>query len=143
MRVKLDWQGGAAFNVCTESGHTFVLDGPPEHGGQNLGARPMEMFLAGAAACSAFDVVHILRRGRCAPEALAVCAEGTRAKQEPKVYTRIHLAFVARGEGLEEAVLARAARLSVEKYCSALQMLQASCEVSFSCALARAEEGGA
>ena len=29
------------------SGHALVIDGPPDHGGRNLGVRPMEMLLLG------------------------------------------------------------------------------------------------
>ena len=130
MRAELVWQGGVAFRAVTGSGHAFLIDGPPEYGGENRGARPMETFLAGAAACSAFDVVHILGRARQPLAALTVEARGERASVDPKVFTRIHLHFVVAGAG--DRAVERAVGLSVGKYCSALRMLAASCEISHS-----------
>lgn len=132
MKTTINWQGGVAFSADTGSGHRLLIDGPPDHGGENKGARPMEVFLSGAAACSAFDVVHILKKGRQPLADLRVEVEGERAATEPKVYTHIHLHFIAVGDGLGENALARAVQLSVEKYCSALKMLAASCEITHS-----------
>lgn len=131
MKLQLDWLGDAAFRVETESGHQILMDGPPEHGGKNSAARPMEVFLSAAAACSAFDVAHILKKGRHSLASLSVRVDGERAETEPKIFTRIHLHFIAGGDVGDNAV-ERAAKLSVEKYCSALRMLSASCPVSFS-----------
>ena len=132
MNITLNWLDGVAFQAETESNHTLIIDGPPEHGGQNRGARPMETFLSGAVACSAFDVVHILKKGKHPLAALSVRASAERATGEPKVFTAIRLHFIASGDGLKESAVERAVSLSVEKYCSALQMLSAVCEVSAS-----------
>lgn len=132
MKTTLHWQGGVAFAAEVGSGHRLLLDGPPEHGGENKGARPMEAFLSAAAACSAFDVVHILKKGKQPLRDLRVEVEGERASEEPKVYTSIHLHFIATGADLKENAVARAVQLSVEKYCSALRMLAATCQITHS-----------
>ena len=64
MKTRVDWVDGMAFRATTDSGHAIDIDGPPALGGQERGARPMELLLAGLGSCSAVDVVHILRRGR-------------------------------------------------------------------------------
>ena len=64
MKARVKLIEGVSFVGQSESGHSVVMDGPPESGGQNLGMRPMEMLLLGLGGCSAFDVVHILRKGR-------------------------------------------------------------------------------
>lgn len=46
----------------TESGHTILMDGPPEVGGKNAGPRPMELLLMGTGGCTAFDVMLILKK---------------------------------------------------------------------------------
>jgi len=46
-----------SFVTETGSGHSIVIDSAPEAGGRNIGVRPMELVLGGAAACTAFDVV--------------------------------------------------------------------------------------
>lgn len=132
MKTLVRWQGNVAFAAEVGSGHQLLIDGPPEHGGDNKGARPMEVFLSGAAACSAFDVVHILKKGRQPLVGLQVAAEGERALTDPKVYTKIHLHFIATGKDLSETAFSRAVQLSVKKYCSALRMLASCCTITYS-----------
>ncbi len=101
------------------AGTRSVVDGAPEAGGRNLGMRPMEMVLAGAAACTAFDVVWILKRARQPVADCVVDADAERAPVEPKVFTRIHLTYAVAGRGLDPHQVERAVKLSKEKYCSA------------------------
>src|SRR5690348_14655718 len=100
-------------------------------GGRNLGPRPMELVLAGAAACTAFDVVWILRKARQPVTDCTVEADAERAKDEPQVFTRIHLVYRVSGKGLKRAQVERAVKLSKEKYCSATIMLAKTAEISF------------
>jgi putative redox protein len=112
------------------SGHAIVMDGPEEHGGRNLGIRPMEMLLLGMGGCSEFDVVHILRKSRQQVDFCEVELSAERAEQEPKVFTRIHAHFRVGGQGLTEKAVERAVRLSAEKFCSASIMLGAMAEIT-------------
>ena len=130
MKARVKWVQDSTFIGESGSGHAVVMDGPPEHGGRNLGVRPMEMLLLGMGGCTAFDVVHILRKGRHPVTDCAVEIEAERADSEPKVFTRIHVHFVVSGEALSETAVARAIRLSTEKYCSASIMLGQTAEIS-------------
>jgi putative redox protein len=108
------------------------MDGAPESGGRNLGLRPMEMLLVGLGACTAFDVVHILEKGREPVTAVDVELEADRAASEPKVFTRIHLNYKLRGRGLKPQAVERAITLSAEKYCSATIMLGKTAKITHS-----------
>lgn len=123
MQTRLIWVGDAGFVAESGSGHAVVIDGPPEIGGRNLAARPMELMLMAVASCSAMDVVMILGKQRQHYTAFRVEANGTRADSEPKVFTDIQLRFELRGPTLDEAKVKRAVALSAEKYCSASIML--------------------
>lgn len=123
MKGRVRWVGERQFLAESGSGHTIVMDGPPEHGGRNLGIRPMEMLLLGLGGCSNFDVINILQKSRQAVEDCEVFLEAERADTEPKVFTKIHLHFVVKGRNLKEAQVKRAIDLSAEKYCSASIML--------------------
>ena len=112
------------------SGHAVVMDGPPEHGGHNLGVRPMEMLLMGMGGCTQFDVLLILRRGRHQVSFCEVELEAERAESDPKVFTRIHAHFRVGGKGLTEHAVERAVTLSAEKYCSASIMLGAMADIT-------------
>ena len=131
MKARIKWVEGVSFVAETESGHAMVVDGAPSAGGRNLGPRPMELVLAGTAACTAFDVVWILRKARQPVLDCTVEADAERATEEPKVFTRIHLIYRLRGKGLQRAQVERAVKLSKEKYCSATAMLAKTAEVSF------------
>ncbi len=130
MKARVKWIEGVAFMGESGSGHAIVLDGAPESGGRNLGVRPMEALLIGLGACSAFDVVAILNKGRQPFAACEVGLEAERRETAPKVFTKIHLHFVVTGAGLDPNKVARAVRLSVEKYCSASAMLGATAEIT-------------
>ncbi|TPW18648.1 MAG: putative redox protein [Halothiobacillaceae bacterium] len=123
MKARIKWVEQATFLGESGSGHAVVMDGPPDSGGRNLGVRPMEMLLLGMGACSAFDVVHILKKSRqpisdCVAELVA-----ERAESDPKVFTKIHIHFIVKGSALKHDSVARAIELSAEKYCSASIML--------------------
>ena len=131
MKTRIKWVEGVTFVGETESGHAVVIDGAPKYGGRNLGMRPMEMVLTGAAACTAFDVVLILKKGRQPVADCVVTAEAERAPEDPKVFTRIHLVYALAGRGLDAKQVERAVKLSKEKYCSATIMLASTAQISY------------
>lgn len=123
MKAKIKWVEEMTFVGESGSGHSVLMDGPPEHGGRNLGVRPMEMVLLGLGGCTSFDVMHILKKARQSVADCVVELEAERAETEPKVFTRIHVHFIISGQGLKENQVKRAVELSAEKYCSASIML--------------------
>ncbi|HIE54673.1 MAG TPA: OsmC family protein [Chromatiaceae bacterium] len=123
MKARVKWVEGALMVGESGSGHALVMDGPEEHGGRNLGVRPMEMLLLGMGGCTELDVVHILRKGRQDVRLCEVELTAERAESEPKVFIRIHVHFRVGGKGLSEKAVERAVKLSAEKYCSASIML--------------------
>jgi putative redox protein len=130
MKARVKWSEGVSFVAESGSGHAVVVDGAPEAGGRNIGMRPMEMVLAGAAACTAFDVVWILRKARQPVTDCVVEAEAERAPVEPKVFKRIHLRYRIAGRQLDPHQVERAVKLSKEKYCSATIMLGSTVEIT-------------
>lgn len=123
MKARVKWVGDAMFLAESGSGHALVMDGPPDHGGRNLGVRPMEMVLLGVGGCSSFDVVDILKKSRQEVTACETELEAERADEVPAVFTRINLHFRVTGRGLKDSIVKRAVAMSAEKYCSASIML--------------------
>jgi putative redox protein len=123
MKVRIKWVENVSFVAESESGHALVMDGPPEGGGRNLGPRPMETVLMGTGGCTAYDVVHILKKSRAPVTDCVVEIDAQRAAEDPKVFTKIHFHFVVTGKGLKPQIVERAIALSAEKYCSASIML--------------------
>lgn len=123
LKASVKWVDGAALVGESGSGHAVVLDGPPDHGGRNIGMRPMEMLLIGVGGCSSIDVIGILQKARQDVIDCEVKLEAERADAVPAVFTKIHMHFVVTGRGLKESQVKRAIDLSAEKYCSASIML--------------------
>ena len=132
MKARVQWLEGRAFVGESGSGHAVVMDGAPESGGRNLGFRPLEMLLLGLGGCTAFDVVHILEKGREPVTACEVELDAERAPADPKVFTKIQLNFKLRGRGLKPQAVERAIALSAEKYCSASIMLGKTAKLTHS-----------
>jgi len=119
MKATVRWAGKASFEGRSESGHTVVIDGSPDIGGENRGPRPMELLLLGLGGCSSIDVMLILGKGRQDVTDCVVHIEAERAPSEPKVFTKIHMHFVVSGRQVDPKRVEKAIHLSAEKYCSA------------------------
>ena len=143
MECTVSWTGALAtrssmgFVAETGSGHTLAMDGAPdavkpENGGQNLAPRPLELLLAGAGGCTAYDVVLILKRGRHAVSGCTVKLTAERAPVDPKVFTAINMHFTVTGKAVPATAVERAIAMSHEKYCSASIMLGKTASITTS-----------
>ena len=130
MNTRVKWLDNMSFVGESASGHSVVMDGPPEAGGRNLGIRPMEMLLLGLGGCSSFDIVSMLKKGKQNLVDCEVEISAQRADSEPKVFTKIHMHFIISGNDLSEKRVVRAIELSAEKYCSASIMLGKTAEIT-------------
>lgn len=140
MRATVKWVDGALFLGETGSGHSVVMDGPPDHGGRNLAPRPMEMLLLGVGGCSSFDVVDILKKSRQSVTDCETVLQAERADAVPAVFTKMHLHFIVGGTDLKESIVRRAVAMSAEKYCSASIMLgNAGVEITHSFEIVKKE----
>ncbi len=122
MEAKVIWKNGMSFDGKTESGFTVPLGTSPEVGGADDGPRPMELLAIGLAGCTAMDVVSILAKKRQPLESFEVLVHAERAEEHPKVFTKIVIEYVVKGNGVERAAVERAVQLSAEKYCPAQAM---------------------
>ncbi|MGI6854878.1 OsmC family protein [Mesorhizobium sp. 1B3] len=130
MKARIKWVEDRTFVGESGTGHKLVLGTSHGEGGKTPGPSPMELVLIGTGGCSAYDVVHILEKGREAVEDCVVELEAERAETEPKVFTRIHMHFVVKGRGLSPAKVQRAIELSIGKYCSASAMMAKTATVT-------------
>ena len=130
MQATVKWIDGVMFVGESGSGHAVIMDGPPDHGGRNMGIRPMEMILLGVGGCSSFDVVQILQKGRNDIVSCVTEISAERVDAIPSVFSKIHLHFIVKGHALKASAVERAVKLSAEKYCSATIMLSKSVEIT-------------
>ncbi|MBX2881855.1 MAG: OsmC family protein [Granulosicoccus sp.] len=143
MHARVKWIDHMSFVGESGSGHSVVMDGSPEHGGRNLGIRPMEMLLVGLGGCTAFDVVLMLQKSRQNILDVEVSLDATRSDEVPHVFTEIKAHFKLWGKGLSEKHVERAVKLSSDKYCSATKMLEKTAKISYSWEIVNSTEGPA
>ncbi len=130
MKARVKWVEDRTFVGEAGTGHKVAFGTAHGPDGLKPGPSPMELVLIGTGGCSAYDVVHILEKGRERVEDCVVELDADRAETEPKVFTRIHMHFIVRGRGLKAGKVERAIALSVGKYCSASAMLARTAEIT-------------
>jgi putative redox protein len=123
VKARVKWVEERTFVGESGSGHKLVLGTASGQETRTPGPSPMELVLIGTGGCSAYDVVHILEKGREAVEDCIVELDADRAESDPKVFTRIHMHFIVKGRGLSHDKVKRAIDLSIDKYCSASAMM--------------------
>lgn len=131
MNVRAKWVESNRFLGSTANGHGIVMDGSGSDDPLGrLGPSPMELLLLGVAGCSGIDVVHILKKSREVVTDCVVDVAGTRAGEDPKVFTDIHMTYTVTGKDLTPAKVERAVQLSAEKYCSASVMMAKAANIT-------------
>ena len=127
---KIVWKGGMSFEGENERGLRIVMDATPAHGGDDLGPAPMEVFLHSLGGCTGMDVISILNKMREPVDEFYIEIEAERAPEHPKVYTKVHLKYIFRGN-LNPKKVQKAIELSSYKYCSVTAMLRKTAEVTY------------
>lgn len=131
--VQVTWIGpGMRMVGDVEGGPSVIIDSSHPEYGNHTGPSPMELVLIGLAGCTSMDVVSIMEKKREPMTNLQVKVQAERAGTHPKVYTKIHLEYVAYGTGVSETALARAIELSERTYCSVNAMLSKTAEITTS-----------
>jgi putative redox protein len=132
--VQVSWDASAGRFVArgSHAAHQIVINAPraPSESRGSTGFSATELLLAGAGACSAWDVVEMLRKRRHEVASLEVAVEGQQAADPPWAYERVTLHFRILGRGLRPRVLERVVRLSCLNYCSVLATVGGVAEVA-------------
>ena len=125
--ASIQWIGEEKFVATSPSGHAITIDSDRA---SNKAPGPMELLLMALGACTATDVVSILKKKRQKLESLEVICSGERAAEPPKVWTKLEVLYRLRGT-LDEAAVKRAIELSEQKYCSVSAMLQKTAKLTW------------
>jgi putative redox protein len=129
----VEWKENYRIEGKNEKGLTVNFDAPKEHGGEETALSPMENVLASLAACSSFHVLTILKKKRQNVSAYSVEATAERREDPPpRVFTKIHLKYIVKGENISPEAVESAIKLSEEKYCSVGGMLQKALPITSS-----------
>jgi putative redox protein len=125
--ASVKWIGEQKFVAASPSGHAIVVDSDR---GTNNAPGPMDLVLMALGACTATDIVVVLKKKRQKLEMLEVICSGERAAEPPTVWTKLEIVYRLRGE-LDDAAVKHAIELSEEKYCSVAAMLKKTATISW------------
>jgi len=125
--ASVKWVDEERFVATSPTGHAIVLDSAGE---SKTAPGPMDLLLMALGACTATDVVSILKKKRQKLDSLEVICSGERATEPPKVWVKLDVLYRLRGQ-LEEAAVKHAIELSEQKYCSVSAMLQKTAKLSW------------
>ncbi len=131
MNIKLNRKNNAVhLEAVNESGNMVQLDGAPKIGGENKGARPMELVIMGLGGCSSMDVISILQKQKQEIIDYSVEIEADRDTDNiPSLFTNIHVKFIITGKvDLKKAE--KAVQLSMDKYCSVTKILEKTATIT-------------
>ena len=122
MKAHLVHVDAVRFRAKAEEAPEVLFDAGDQETRQ--GPSPVQGALLSAMACTAADVVLILRKQRVPFTSLEIEADAERAKENPKVFTKIRLHYKIRGKGISDSAVKRAIDLSSGKYCTVGIMLR-------------------
>jgi putative redox protein len=125
--ASVKWIGDEKFSATGPSGHTVAVDSDRQ---TNTAPGPMELVLIALGACTATDVVSVLKKKRQKLESLEVVCSGERAAQPPTVWTKLEIVYRLRGN-LDDTAVKRAIELSEDKYCSVAAMLKKTAKITW------------
>jgi putative redox protein len=124
------WLQDYTFIGKTDSYKSVIMDAPTTAGGEKIAPAPMEMVLLGLMGCAGIDVKLILTKAKKEISKLEVVATAERRDEFPRIFTDIHLHFIVSGVGIDDKSVARAVKLSAEKYCSVSAMLEKTVNIT-------------
>lgn len=131
MEAKAIWKSKKEFIGETESGHKVKMDIAIEKGGENTGPPPIQLLLVALGGCTGIDLVSIMEKKRAKLQEIEIKIDAEQAQDYPKVFRKIHLEFLLKGENLKEADIKHAVELSKNKYCSVGAMLEKTAEINY------------
>lgn len=128
---------GRQFAAESGSGHKLAIDTRDS----NTGPTPVELVALAAGACTAMDIIGILRKKRQQVTGYEVLVSAEQQEEYPKVFKKVKIHHVLQGVIASEAV-ERAIHLSETKYCSVGAMLAQTAAIETTYEILPAREGG-
>ncbi len=127
--ARVHYAGDEFFVGISPSGHSQIID---SKGDRNSAPTPMEMLLVSVAACTAVDVISILKKKRQDVVDYNVEISGKRAEEHPRKFTSFHIHHIVQGRSVSEKALADAIELSDTKYCSVAATVRPTAQITTS-----------
>ena len=122
-KVQLNWNPEEQFVLSDKEDFKIKMKRPG-------GVKPSDMMAMALIGCSSADVVEILQKQRQDLRELKVTAESIQDDNPPWRFRKIHIHYQAVGKDISLEKLAKAIRISEEKYCSVYATLKDAIEIT-------------
>lgn len=132
MKARLKQIQGTTFAAMSDSNHWSVIDTAAKEDGADGGSSPMETVLSALGSCSAIDILLMLKKMRAEVADFEVNLEAERSEEHPRVFTKVHIEYLLRGDNIKDKDVERAIQLSIDKYCSVAGMVSQTAEITTS-----------
>jgi len=129
-QVRVKWVEKRQFVGTDSSKHSVVMSSQDEENA--TGCKPSELLLIALGGCTGYDVVSILEKKRQQLTGLEIYVTSQQDPHPPWAHRHIHVEYVVRGRNISEKAVARAIKLSTEKYCSVEATLRGVADITTS-----------
>lgn len=126
MKITVRYDSDFVYHAQDEAGNGVRIDMNP-NGKTDLS--PTQLLLAGVGACSAVDIVLILKKMRKSVADFQVEVDGRRRAEHPKYFEHIQCKFRLTSANTARAELEKVAQKVIEKYCSVASSLKTPIEI--------------
>ena len=121
------YHAGNEFYIgVSPSNHAVSIDTNHE---RNAAPTPVELLMIAVGACTAVDVVSILKKKRQHVTDYRVEVKGMRREEHPRAFTKLEVHHIVRGRAVSSEAVERAVKLSDEKYCSVAATVRPAAEI--------------
>ncbi len=131
------WIGKGQFMGTDSTKHSMVMSTQDEENATGL--KPSEVLLVALGGCTGVDVVSILKKSRQELTDLEIELTGEQDPDPSWTFRKIHLEYKLHGPELSEQAVARAIKLSEEKYCSVRATVSGVAELTSSFTIVKDE----
>ena len=139
MKAKIVWDENLKFTGVADSGFEVKMDSKKESGGDDSGVRPTELIAISVGACTAMDVISILKKKRQDVTGFEVNVYADRALDHPRKFTSMTIEYVVTGRNIDPDAVERAVKLSQDIYCSVSNTLKSSVDIKTKITIKEAE----
>lgn len=116
--VDISWEDDWRFKAADAFGHTLTVEAPIDGGEEFGGFKPTHLMLTSLGACTAVDVVSILKKKRQDITGVEIRVTASQQEDWPKAWTAFHIHYVVSGHNVDPRAVERSIELSEGKYCS-------------------------
>ena len=121
MKITVQYDSDFVYHAKDEAGNQVRIDMRPN---DKTDLNPTQLLLAGVGACSAVDIVLILKKMRKTVADFQVEVDGQRRAEHPKYFDQIQCKFILTSPDTNHSELEKVAQKVVEKYCSVASSLR-------------------